>query len=123
MSLLFLYGVQPVADFIILGTCQVVRILLSIPRGYFLIDLRLRDPAVLSFAVHAGELGVCEGPLSARVPVLGVSGLPSGIFITGGIWRRCGAIWGRWRCGAAVVVQVWIVVPPDLCRTFQKDSI
>lgn len=95
MSLLFLYGVQPVADFIILSACQVVRILLSVPRGYILIDLRLRDPGVLTFSVHAGELGVCEGLLSACVPVLGRLAARLGISTACAILRRCVAIWGR----------------------------
>ena len=38
----------------------------------------------------------------------------------GSIWRRCGAIWDRWRCGAAVVVQVWIVVPLIYAELFKK---
>ncbi len=95
MSLLSLCSVQPVADFIILGACQVVRILMAVLPFYFFVNLCLSDPGVLPFAIHAGELGVCEGLLSACVPVLGRLAARLGISAACAILRRCVAIWGR----------------------------
>lgn len=88
MSLLSLCSVQPVADFIILGACQVVRILMAVLPFYFFVNLCLSDPGVLPFAIHAGELGVC-------VPVLGRLAARLGISAACAILRRCVAIWGR----------------------------
>lgn len=111
MSLLPLCGVQPIADFIILGACQVVRILVAVLPFYFFVDLCLSDPGVLPFAIHAGELGVCEGSLSACVPVLSRLTARLGISTACAVLRRCVAILGRLLCGAASVAHVWIVVP------------